>query len=280
MINGLLYKNQGVKAEGQVETGHTIQGAVPPRSYDQYCLIARALDVIGERWTLLVVRELLIGPKRYTDLIDGLPGIATNLLSARLKQMESGGLIRRTRLPPPAASTVYELTELGRGLEPVLGALARWAMHLMQAPPRPDEELQPGWFLVGLRLTFDREAARGVHDTYEFRIDDEVFHAVVDDGSMEMIRGHAEQPDLIATTDAGTFVEIGFGLLDPAEALAQGRTQIEGDPEASRRCLEIFAIPTRSAPPAEAREQPTPRRAPRAPSRTRTPAARRSADRR
>lgn len=123
-----------------METANTIQTAVPSRSYDQYCLLARALDVVGERWTLLVVRELLIGPKRYTDLLDGLPGIATNLLSARLKQMEARGLIQRRRLPAPAASTVYELTELGRGLEPTMAALgalfAVWAVRGLRRAER------------------------------------------------------------------------------------------------------------------------------------------------
>lgn len=259
----------------QVETGHTIRGAVPGRSYDQYCLIARALDVIGERWTLLVVRELLIGPKRYTDLLDGLPGIATNLLSARLKQMETGGLIRRRRLPPPAASSVYELTELGRGLEPVMGALARWSIHFMQEPPGPDEYLRPGWFLLGLRLTFNPEAALGVRETYEFRLDDEVFHTVIDDGSMEMHPGHADAPDLVVTADARTFIEIGFGFLDPARALAEGRTEIEGDPAAARRALEIFGTPTRSAPPGAGPAEPRSRRKRPAPARTRTTGPRR-----
>jgi len=251
---------------------------VPGRSYDQYCVIARALDVIGERWTLLVVRELLIGPKRYTDLLDGLPGIATNLLSTRLKAMESAGLIRRRRLPPPAASTVYELTELGRGLEPVMESLARWGMHLFDAPPGPDEYLQPGWFLVGLRLTFNAEAARGVRETYEFRIDDEVFHTVIDDGHMEMHPGYAEHPDLVVTTDPRTFIEIGFGFLDAAQALGEGRTMIEGDPAAAQRALEIFGSPTRPAPPGAAPAEPTPRRARSAPARTRTTARRRPAD--
>jgi DNA-binding HxlR family transcriptional regulator/putative sterol carrier protein len=280
MIYGLLYEIQVVKGRYKVETGLTIQGAVPGRSYDQYCVVARALDVIGERWTLLVVRELLIGPKRFTDLLEGLPGIATNLLSARLKHMETGGLIRRRRLPPPAASTVYELTELGRGLEPVLGSLARWSMPLIKEPPAPDEFLRPGWFLLGMRLTFNREGARGVHETYEFRLGEEVFHAVVDDGRMDLQPGHAEHPDLVVTTDPKTFVEIGFGFLDPAQAVSDGLTHVEGDPDAAQHALEIFATPTRTAPPGAAPAQPTSRTERPAQARTRTPARRGSADRR
>src|SRR5712691_3728539 len=96
------------------------------RSYNQYCALARALDVVGERWTLLLVRELLLGPRRYKDLLDGLPGIGTNLLADRLKHLEDAGMIRRVVLPPPAGSAVYELTELGRRLEPAVFELGRW----------------------------------------------------------------------------------------------------------------------------------------------------------
>ena len=102
-------------------------GAVARRTYDQYCAVARALDVVGERWTLLLVRELLTGPKRFKDLLDGLPGIGTTLLTARLKDMEGNGILRRASLPPPAGSKVYELTELGHTLVPALAPLTRWA---------------------------------------------------------------------------------------------------------------------------------------------------------
>src|SRR3712207_3261653 len=101
------------------------------RSYDQFCGLAKALDVLGERWTLLVVRELLLGPKRYSDLLEGLPGIGTNLLAARLKALEASGLVGRRRLPPPAASNVYELTERGRALEPAIFELIRWGLDLL-----------------------------------------------------------------------------------------------------------------------------------------------------
>src|SRR5262245_63048394 len=108
------------------------------RSYRQYCAVARGLDVVGERWTLLIVRDLLVGPKRYTDLLDGLPGIGTNLLAARLRELEQGGVVRRTVLPPPAGSTVYELTEVGRALEPVVMALGRWGVRFLDNPREGD----------------------------------------------------------------------------------------------------------------------------------------------
>src|SRR5215217_7201539 len=114
------------------------------RSYRQYCAMARALDVLGERWTLLIVRELLTGPKRFKDLLGGLPGIGTNLLAGRLKELEGEGLLRRTTLPPPAGSAVYELTGRGRDLEPVLMGLARWGVDLL-GEPRPGEAFKPAW---------------------------------------------------------------------------------------------------------------------------------------
>src|SRR5215470_18393749 len=108
------------------------------RSYNQYCAVARSLDVIGERWTLLIIRDLLVGPKRYKDLLDGLPGIGTNLLAARLRDLEKAGIVRRTLLPPPAASTVYELTEVGRALEPAIFAIGRWGARFLGSPRETD----------------------------------------------------------------------------------------------------------------------------------------------
>src|SRR5215208_1271548 len=120
------------------------------RSYGQYCTVARALDVVGERWTLLLVRELSTGPKRFKDLLEGLPGIGTNLLASRLKMLEGEGIVRRATLPPPAGSSVYELTGLGRELEPVIVALSRWGARLLDAPHEGDE-LRAGWAAVAMR---------------------------------------------------------------------------------------------------------------------------------
>src|SRR5215212_1502533 len=120
------------------------------RSYGQYCTVARALDVVGERWTLLLVRELSTGPKRFKDLVGGLPGIGTNLLAARLKTLEQQGIVQRATLPPPAGSNVYELTGLGRSLEPVIVALSRWGAKLLDAP-HEDDDLRAGWAAVAMR---------------------------------------------------------------------------------------------------------------------------------
>ncbi len=144
------------------------------RSYDQYCTVARALDVVGERWTLLLVRELLTGPKRFKDLLDGLPGIGTNLLTGRLKALEEEGILRRATLPPPAGSKVYELTELGRSLEPVIVELSRWGAGLL-GTPHAEDDLRPARAAVALRSAFDAGGARASKEVYEFRIDEEVF---------------------------------------------------------------------------------------------------------
>src|SRR5688572_9950283 len=116
------------------------------RRYDQYCSAARALDLVGERWTLLVVRELLLWPRRYTDLAAGLPGIGSGLLASRLKELEAQGLVARRRLFPPASSIVYELTPAGRELEPVLDGLARWGARWLGAP-RPEDAIRPRWVM-------------------------------------------------------------------------------------------------------------------------------------
>jgi DNA-binding HxlR family transcriptional regulator len=138
------------------------------KRYDQYCPIACSLSLVGERWTLLVVRELMHGPQRYTDLVDHLPGIGTNILAARLKELESAGIVEKRRLPPPAASTVYELTEAGRGLRPVLHELARFGARLMGPPPA--EGLQEGWLVNALDLALS-PLCRG--SKIAFRVGDE-----------------------------------------------------------------------------------------------------------
>ena len=212
------------------------------RSYDQYCPFARSLDVLGERWTLLVIRELLLGPRRFSDLLDGLPGIGPNVLTARLKLLQEEGIIRRTKLPPPAGSTVYEFTDLGRELEPPLLALGRWGMHLM-GHRRENDTVRFAWVIYGMRFTFDSEKARGVDDTYEFRVGDEVAWARVADGHLTFGQGPAHDPDAIITCDLETFQAIGLGELDPAQALADGRSKVEGDLAAAARAAEVLTLP-------------------------------------
>lgn len=211
------------------------------RSYNQYCAIARALDIVGERWTLLVVRELLTGPKRFKDLLEGLPGIGTNLLTTRLKDLERYGVVRRTTLPPPAASKVYELTELGRSLEPVIAALSRWGLEFLDTPDREDD-LRPAWAVVAMRSALKQEAARGLQETYEFRIDKEAFHLRIKDGEVEALQGPAVDPELVVRGSTQAFLALVAGQLEPAEALESGEIRIEGEQETLARCLEIFGL--------------------------------------
>ena len=213
------------------------------RSYGQYCAMARALDVLGERWTLLIVRELLTGPKRFKDLLEGLPGIGTNPLAGRLKELEGEGLLRRTTLPPPAGSAVYELTGRGRELEPVLMGLARWGVDLL-GEPRPDEAFKPAWAVQAMKATFRSEAARWVRETYEFRVGEDVFHVRVDDGVSEPEYGPAWEPDLVLRTDSDTFLALVSGRIETSDAIEAGRLDIEGDAEALARAGEIFGLAT------------------------------------
>lgn len=212
------------------------------RTYDQYCAAARALDVVGDRWTLLLVRELLIGPKRYTDLLEGLPRIGTNLLAERLDRLQESGVVRHTTLPPPAASAVYELTERGRALEPVVVELARWGLELL-GEPDDAQAWRPEWSILAMRATFRPEAAAGIDESYEFEIDGEVLHATVRDGSVSTGLGPADDPAVTLAADARTFLAVASGKLALEEAVESGRYRVEGDVEALRRCSTIFALP-------------------------------------
>ena len=167
------------------------------KRYDQYCPVAHSLGLVGERWTLLIVRELLQGPKRYTDLATSLPGIGTNVLAARLKELEAGGLVSKRRLEPPAASQVYELTEYGLGLKPVMRELALWGLRSIGAPTDEDE-MAPGWLFGALDTVFAPFAPPGA---FEFRIGSEVASLV--DGQAQ--RGPTEQPDVVVESEVDCF---------------------------------------------------------------------------
>ena len=203
--------------------------------------MAHALSLVGERWSLLIVRELLHGPKRYTDLTNGLPGIGTNILAARLRELEQCGVVQKRRLPPPAASTVYELTPYGRGLEEALYALARWGARSL-GPPGPEDELYPEWGVNAFPALFDSEAARGVTETYVLKIDGDVFTARLVNGSLEATVGAAEDADVVAEMDMETFFALTGSDLEPAEAVERGRAHVHGDLEAFERCFQVLSL--------------------------------------
>jgi DNA-binding HxlR family transcriptional regulator len=215
-----------------------------PKRFEQYCPVAHALSLVGERWALLIVRELLHGPKRYTDLAAGLPGIGTNILAARLRDLEASGIVRKRKLPPPAASTVYELTEYGAELEEVFYPLARWGARSL-GPPGPDE-LYPEWGVNAMPALFRPEAARGLAATYVLRIAGDVFTIHLENGRMHSSVGAAEEADLQVETDMSTFFNLANGELAPADALEQGLVSIEGDPAALERCFEVLSIAPRT----------------------------------
>ncbi|MEU1280577.1 winged helix-turn-helix transcriptional regulator [Streptomyces sp. NPDC005805] len=204
------------------------------RSYDQYCAAARALDVVGDRWTLLVVRELLAGPRRYTDLHADLPGVSTDVLAARLKDMEQTGLATRRRLPPPAAASVYELTGRGRALLPVLGALAVWGAPELGAP-RPTDAVRAHWFavpLLGLLAAGAPAGRSGASEVVEVRVDEGVFHVRLgavksEDGPYG--DGPAASPGAVLTLDTATCRELIAGELTLGEGVGAGRIKVEGD---------------------------------------------------
>ncbi|MDA0633988.1 helix-turn-helix domain-containing protein [Nonomuraea sp. MCN248] len=205
------------------------------RTYDDPCGVARALDHIGERWALLIVRELLLGPKRFTDLRDGLPGASQNVLSQRLREMEESGVLHRRRLPPPAASQVYELTERGRELEPVVLALARWGSRMPFTSTRP---LSVDALMQALKSMFDPEAAAGFACRVELRLGELSFLATVSDGSFALART-AEGESAQAVVHAGpeALRDVVF-LGVPADTL-----RVDGDRAVAERFLGLFPRP-------------------------------------
>jgi DNA-binding HxlR family transcriptional regulator len=217
------------------------------KTYDQYCPVCHALGLVGERWALLIVRELLRGPKRYTDLVEGMPGIGTNILAARLRELEEGGIVQKRKLPPPAASTVYELTEYGAELEEALYALARWGARSLK-PPGPKDEFYPEWGLNAFAALFDPESARGLTESYVLRVDGEAYTVRVDDGRLDVSvePGPADGVDLDAALDQNTFFGLASRKLLPADALEAGSVKLEaGDAETLERFFRVFNFAVR-----------------------------------
>ena len=200
------------------------------KSYREYCAVAQALDVVGERWTMLIVRELLIrGPCRYTDLRNGLPGIATNLLAERLREMEKAGLIRREDAPPPVATTLFHLTDRGAELRPVVDALGRWGGPLVTRPIG-DDEFRSHWLAMPLELHLSDHAPDRAPITIEVRAGDHPMIVETVDGKVRARPGRAEHPDAVLTGTGSQVLGLLLGHLDLAEAKRRG-LQFEGDSE-------------------------------------------------
>ncbi|MDT0398669.1 MULTISPECIES: helix-turn-helix domain-containing protein [Streptomyces] len=196
----------------------------PRRSYDQYCSAARALDAVGDRWTLLIVRELLGGPRRYTDLHADLPGVSTDVLASRLKDMERDGLTTRRRLPPPGAAYVYELTPRGAALLPVLQALGTWGEAEL-GERRPTDAVRAHWFALPLLRALDGEGL------VEVRLDEGRFHLHVgtEEGPVYGDGPAPGEPDALLCLDTDTCTAIGRGELALTEAVRVGRVEVTGE---------------------------------------------------
>lgn len=212
------------------------------RSYGDACRFAYALDLVGERWGLLVVRELLLGPKRFTDLRRGLPNASPNILSERLRELEQGGVVHRRKLPPPYAAQVYELTEWGRELEPVVTQLGAWGAR----SPLPPEhrEIGPDSIVLALRSLFDAEAATDVEASYELRIGEERFAVTVSGGELGLARGEPDAPvATIAVPEAGALAALLTGEISLEQALASEAVALTGPKKEARRFLRLFPMP-------------------------------------
>jgi DNA-binding HxlR family transcriptional regulator len=211
------------------------------RTYGDSCGIARALDLVGERWALLVVRELLLGPKRFTDLRDGLPNLGPDILSQRLRELEAVGIVRRATLPPPAASRVYELTERGLELEPVVLALGRWG-SLAPFPPG-EQRIGVDSVVLALRTLFDPSKARRLDATFELRFGEQRFRARVAGGALELTRGDAPDSDAAIAADPGTFSAVVWQGMPLGEAERSAGVEVEGSRRALSRFLKLFPLP-------------------------------------
>jgi DNA-binding HxlR family transcriptional regulator len=215
------------------------------KRYGQYCPVAHALDQIGDRWELLVVRELMLGQRRYTDLAEALPGIGSNILASRLRDLESAGIVRKKKLPPPWAVTVYELTEHGRALEPVLRSLALWGARTLGAP-------DPGdcWSMYAVHARFRPEAA--VDGTYEIRfIEGETISMEVADGALVARKLAADAPDLVVEAHPEALHSLVQRTVGIPDALADGGVRILTGSEQELAALVAMFEPAHAEPAVE-----------------------------
>jgi DNA-binding HxlR family transcriptional regulator len=212
------------------------------RTYNEACGIPRALDRIGERWALMVVRELVLGPKRFTDIKNGLPHASPNVLAQRLKELEQSGVVRKRKLPPPAAVQVYELTEWGAQLEVVLKELGRWGARAPMAPEGTGMSFDA--HLLSLSTLFDPAKAGDFHTRLELRLGDETFRAEVAGGELGIERGRMLEPDaVIASEHPLPVLMVSHGRKTLEEAIRLGDVSVEGDREAVERFLGLFTLP-------------------------------------
>ncbi len=211
------------------------------RNYDEGCAAAHALDLVGERWALLVVRELLLGPKRFTDLRDGLPHVSPNVLAQRLRDLEAIGVVHKQKLPPPAASKVYALSDWGRGLEPVIVQLGRWGARSPIMPFVSPTSVTS--MVLALRTMFDEEAAADFEGIIELVLGEEVFQARVHGGELTINRDLTEHPDATVTGTTDVFKGLAFAGLPLAAATQTGDVTLTGNEGLAQGFFNLFKLP-------------------------------------
>jgi len=211
------------------------------RKYDDGCAAAHALDLVGDRWALLIVRELLLGPKRFTALRSSLPSISPNVLTQRLNDLEAASVLKRRRLPPPAEVWVYELTDWGRELEPVILQLARWGVRspafLRGAPLGVDA------LLLSFKSMVVPERAKGCELSLELAFDQEIFHVALRRGRLDIGRGASNRPQAKIATDTATLLRLAYGKAPLDQAIESGRLRYTGQKAAIQEFLDLFALP-------------------------------------
>jgi DNA-binding HxlR family transcriptional regulator len=213
------------------------------RSYNQFCALASALDVVGDRWTLLIIRELLTGPRRFKDLLDGLPEISTNLLAERLKGLERRGILCRRILPPPAGSTVYELLPVGWALKDAVLELGRWGSQFLPASLEGVSLPSVGAMALAIQAFFHPEMAEGIDETYELHIGKEILHVQIREEELQVQTGPARKPDVVIHTEMPCFVALFAGQLEPEQADHEGIVRVEGDPGGLDRFMKLCGVP-------------------------------------
>jgi DNA-binding HxlR family transcriptional regulator/putative sterol carrier protein len=211
------------------------------RTYNDLCGLSHALELVGERWAILILRELSYGPKRFTDIRSGLPGASPNVLSQRLRELETHGIVSRRTLAPPAASKVYELTAWGQELEPTLRSLGSWAAR---SPHFPDSgHFSPSSLAMNLESMFQADRAKGIESTIGLVLGDETFRVRIEGGSLEVERADADGVDALVETDPMTLIGILYYGEDVAAAEAAGTIRIEGDRKSVERLPDLFELP-------------------------------------
>jgi DNA-binding HxlR family transcriptional regulator len=230
------------------------------RTYGQYCAVAKALDVLGDRWTLLIIRELLLADSaRYTDLRNGLPGIATNLLAERLRKLEAAGVVLREDAPPPIATTVFRLTSRGEELRPVLDQIGRWGIPMMTEGPAEGDEFCEQWLAWPAELFLTDRTPDRPPVSIELQTGQRPLVIETTEGSVHVRRGPAKQPDAVLRGSPHPILGLLGGHLDIDEARERG-VELEGDPRALERVLPPIPVVTAAsaaeAPPANAAAAP------------------------